>query len=416
MNDRSLRPLALEESPTALVESGRRAIDRASAAMPVVARLRAEHASGRPLAGHRIAGSVQLTKETAVLVRSLVGAGARVAWTSGDEVSTQDDVAAAVAAEGVQVFAHSRMTTREVDEAIESVLDAFDEPPTLLVDNGGRLIASALDRPPAYYATIRAATEKTSVGVHRLRALDVAGRLTFPVVAINDAITKQMIDSTHGTGQSTIDGILRATGMLLAGKVFVVVGYGHVGPGVAFRARGMGARVIVCCRSARTAVRARLAGFVVLSMDRAAELGDVFCTATGQDGVIVGRHMDRMKDGAVLCNVGHSVTEIDLDDLAARAVDVEDLRPHMTQYRLRDGRRLMLLARGGLVNLGAAEGNASEVMDVTFAHQLLAVVRLADRAGDLAPGMHEVSEEEEERVAALKLAAMGVRCDAVRRA
>jgi adenosylhomocysteinase len=400
-------------SRAALAEQGRRSIDRAAAGMPVLALLQAERISGRPLAGHRIAGSVQLTKETAVLVRALAGAGAEVAWTSGDEVSTQDDVAAAVAAEGVQVFAHARMTTDEVQRAIGSVLDAFGQPPTLLVDNGGQLIASALERPAAYHSAIGAATEKTSVGVHRLRPLAAAGRLPFPVVAIDEALTKQIVDSTHGTGQSTIDGILRATGMLLAGKVFVIVGYGHVGPGVAFRARGLGARVVVCCRSARTAVRARLAGFSVRPMDEAAEIGDVFCTATGRDGVIDGGHLDRMKDGAVLCNVGHSVTEIDLEALAARAVAVEDVRPHMTQYRLRDGRRLMLLAGGGLVNLGAAEGNASEVMDVTFAHQLLAIMRLAGGGAGLAPGLHRVSEEEEERVAALKLAAMGIRHDAV---
>lgn len=392
----------------AQADAGRVSLRAAAAAMPVLHGLTAALAETRPLAGHRVAGCVHLTKETGILIRALLGAGAEVAWTGGDEVSTQDAVAAALADEGVAVYARAGITTAAVGEGIESVLDFFDPPPTLLLDNGGRLISAALDGPARRRAALRGATEKTTEGVRMLRA---RGGLPVPVIAVNDAITKLEVDNTYGTGQSTVDGILRATGRLIAGTVFVVVGFGHVGRGVALRARGLGARVVIVCRSQRTAVRARLAGYEVMSMAGAARVGDVFCTATGYDGVIRAEHLELMRDRATLCNTGRSVTEVDIRALRALAVGSEQVRPHVTRYELADGRRLDLLADGGLVNLAAGEGNPSEVMDLTFAHQMLAVLRLADQADMLGPGLHEVPPEDDERVAALKLAQLGIRHD-----
>ena len=393
-----------------LVERGRAALGLARDQMPVLSAIAAEAARASPLRGQRVCGCVHLTKETAVLVELLVSAGARVAWTGGDEVSTQDDVAAALAARGVEVFGRQGMSTEQVRAAMLEALGAFPGGPTLLLDNGGRMIREVLGRPRDFPAVL-AATEKTTEGSRRVREWDGRGRLTFPVVSVNDLVTKWEVDNTYGTGQSTVDGILRATGALLAGKRFVVCGFGHVGRGVAMRAAGMGARVIVTCRTARTAVRARLAGFEVLPLPEAAAVADILCTATGYPDVIAGRHLDRLPDRAVICNTGHSVTEINLADLRARTRKVELVRPHVRRHLLTDGRRVDLLGEGGLVNLAAAEGNPSEVMDVTFANQALAMLQLPGRAATLGPGVHEVAAGQDAEVARRKLATLGIRFD-----
>ncbi|GGM53907.1 adenosylhomocysteinase [Longimycelium tulufanense] len=397
--------------PAELVELGRAALDVARDQMPVLAGIRSEVAGTRPLQAQRVAGCVHLTKETGVLVELLVAAGAEVAWTGGDEVSTQDEVAAALAAEGVEVFGRRGMTTAEVEQAVTETLGAFQDGPTLLVDNGTRLIEAALSAPGTVPRLV-AATEKTTEGCRRVREWAEQGRLRFPVVNVNDLVTKWEVDNTYGTGQSTVDGIVRATGVLLAGKRFVVVGFGQVGRGVALRARGMGARVVVCCRSARTAVRARLAGFPVLPPHEALVGADIVCTATGYPDVLTGEHLDALPGGAVLCNTGHSVTEINLADLAERTRETKRIRPHVQRHILHDGRHVDLLSGGGLINLDAAEGNPSEVMDITFANQALAVLDLAAGADRLAPGVHEVPAERDEDVARRKLAAMAVRIDA----
>jgi adenosylhomocysteinase len=390
-----------------LVRAGRDALAFARSQMPVLAGIQAEAAASKPLAGHRISGCVHLTKETGVLIVLLLAAGARVAWTGGDEVSTQDDVAAALTDQGVTVFGHRGMTTAEVQQGVLDTLNAFPDGPTVVLDNGSRMIGSVLaDR--TRFAGLVAATEKTTEGSRQVREWHRQGKLDFPVLAVNDIVTKWEVDNTYGTGQSTVDGILRATGTFLAGKRFVVCGFGHVGRGVALRAAGMGARVIVTCRSATTAVRARLAGFEVLSPHKAAEVADILCTATGYPDVVTGEHLDRLPSGAVLCNTGHSVTEINLDDLAARTKQVTQVRPQVSRHQLVDGRYVDLLSGGGLVNLAAAEGNPSEVMDVTFANQALAALSLGTQAGALAPGVHEVSQEQDKDVACRKLAAMGV--------
>lgn len=390
-----------------LLARGRESIARTAEEMPVLFRLTEEARTSQPLAGHRIAGCVHLTRQTGVLIRALLAAGARIAWTGGDELSTQDDAAAALAADGVAVFARSGITTDEVTASIDRVLEEFPEGPTILVDNGSNLIRKALDRDEEFQSGITGATEKTTEGVRALEALKP--RLTFPVLAVNSSVIKLTVDNGHGTGQSTLDGILRATAMLLAGKIVLVVGFGPVGQGVATRARAMGARVIISCRSPRTAIRARLAGFSVAPLEHAIAEADLVCTATGFDRVIVGSHLDRLRDGATLCNTGRSMTEIALDELAGRSVATLQVRKHVTRYLLRDGRKINVLAGGGLVNLAAAEGNPSEVMDLTFAHQYLAILRLARERQQ--PGIHPVSAAEDEEVAALKLAVLGVRYD-----
>ncbi len=387
-----------------LVRAGRDALRFARSQMPVLDGIQSEAARTRPLAGHRVSGCVHLTKETGVLVELLAAAGAEVAWTGGDEVSTQDEVAEALRAAGVRVFGRRGMTTAEVEQGIDDVLAAFPAGPTIVLDNGSRMIERVV-RVRSAFPELVAATEKTTEGSRRVRELD----LDFPVVTVNDIVTKWEVDNTYGTGQSTVDGILRATGALLAGKRFVVAGFGHVGRGVAIRAAGLGARVIVTCRSTGTAVRARLAGFEVLSPVKAAAQADFLCTATGYPDVVTGEQLDVLPSGAVLCNTGHSVTEINLADLAERTAGVEQVRPHVARHRLHDGRYLDLLAGGGLVNLAAGEGNPSEVMDVTFANQALAVLGLA--AAVPAPGVHEVTAEQDEDVARRKLAAMGIRID-----
>lgn len=387
-----------------LVRAGRGALRFARSQMPVLDGIQSEAARTRPLAGHRISGCVHLTKETGVLVELLVAAGAEVAWTGGDEVSTQDEVAEALRAAGVRVFGRRGMTTAEVEQGIDDVLKAFPAGPTIVLDNGSRMIERVV-RDRSAFPELVAATEKTTEGSRRVRELD----LDFPVVSVNDIVTKWEVDNTYGTGQSTIDGILRATGALLAGKRFVVAGFGHVGRGVAVRAAGLGARVIVTCRSNETAVRARLAGFEVLSPVKAAAQADFLCTATGYPDVVTGEQLDVLPSGAVLCNTGHSVTEINLADLAERTAEVEQVRPHVARHHLRDGRYVDLLSGGGLVNLAAGEGNPSEVMDVTFANQALATLGLG--AEIPAPGVHEVTAEQDEEVARRKLAAMGIRID-----
>jgi adenosylhomocysteinase len=401
----------IEEPPADLVRAGRDLLESARDRMPVLESIRREAAASRCLEGQRISGCIHLTRATGVLVELLLAAGAQIAWTGGDEVSTENEVAAALADGGVAVFGHRGMTTAEVLEGVELTLGAFPRGPTLVLDNGARMIGRVLDG-PSRYPELLAATEKTTEGSRRVRAWARDGRLDFPVLSVNDLVTKWEVDNTYGTGQSTVDGILRATGMLLAGKRFVVCGFGHVGRGVAVRAAGMGARVIVACRSAATAVRARLAGYEALSTLRAAEVADILCTATGYAGVITGRHLDRLPDGAVLCNTGHSVTEIDLTALEARTERSYPVRPHMRRHVLHDGRRLDLLSGGRLVNLDAAEGNPCEVMDVTFANQALAALLLGSGgAKEFPPGVHEVPDGQDEQVARRKLTAMGVRID-----
>ncbi|MBC8367709.1 adenosylhomocysteinase, partial [bacterium] len=337
-----------------LADAGRKRIEWAESRMPVMMALREKYSKTRPFEGHLIAGCLHVTKETGVLVETLIAAGAKVAWSGCNPLSTNDEVAAALAANGVPIFAWHGMNTEEFYWAIDQCLEAE---PTLTLDDGADLIFTAHARHKELCGRIHGGTEETTTGVHRLRAMAKDGKLLYPVVAVNDAETKWDFDNVYGTGQSSIDGILRATSILLAGKKFVVAGFGHCGRGVAMRARGMGAQVIVTEVKPTAALKATLEGFQVMTMDEAAKIGDVFITATGMKDIIISRHFASMRDGAVVCNTGHYDCELNLGELARLAAgDPEEIRPNNERYDLPGDRKIFVLAKGRLVNLAAAEG------------------------------------------------------------
>ncbi|MCS6914857.1 MAG: adenosylhomocysteinase [Myxococcales bacterium] len=394
----------------ALAEQGRLLMDWAESRMPVLMSLREEFRKTRPLAGHRIAGCLHVTKETGVLIRTLRAAGAEVSWSGCNPLSTQDEVAAALAAEGTSIYAWHGLSREEFYWCIERTLDFR---PTLTLDDGADLVFTVHSKFPALAREIYGGTEETTTGVQRLRAMGAAGKLLYPIIAVNDAETKWDFDNVYGTGQSSIDGILRATSVMLAGKVFVVCGFGHCGRGVALRARGMGARVIVTEVKATQALKAVLEGFEVMPMDEAARVGDIFCTATGMKDVIVRRHFESMKDGAIVCNTGHYDCEVNLRDLNELARGKRQVRPNNEEYTLADGRRIYLLAQGRLVNLAAAEGHPSEVMDMSFANQFLGLLRLAREGRSMEKRVHDLPREQDEELALRKLRTMGLQIDSL---
>ena len=376
--------------------------------MPALAALRASAEVEKPLAGQRVAGCLHVTKETAVLIESLVAAGAEVSWSGCNPLSTQDDVAAWLAREGYGVHAWYGQDTEEFYRCIDRTLEFR---PTLTLDDGADLIYRVHSNSPELADGIIGGTEETTTGVHRLRAMADAGELLYPVIAVNDAATKWDFDNVHGTGQSTLDGIIRATSVLLAGKTFVIAGYGHCGRGLAVRARGMGANVVVTEVDPLPALRAVMDGFRVMRMDEAAVIGDIFCTATGMKDVIVDRHFDSMKDGAVVCNTGHYDCEINIPDLESKSEDIYTVRDNNEAFQMPDGRTIYLLARGRLVNLAAAEGHPSEVMDMSFANQFLALCRLASEGAGYEKRVYDISAEQDSELAALKLQTAGITID-----
>ena len=391
-----------------LAEAGRKLIDWAESRMPVLMALRERNARTKPLQGMRIAGCLHVTKETAVLVRTLRAAGAEVSWSGCNPLSTNDAVAAALAAEGTSIYAWHGMNVEEFYWCIERTLDFK---PTLTLDDGADLIFTVHSKHPELASGILGGTEETTTGVHRLRAMAADGKLLYPVIAVNDAETKWDFDNVYGTGQSTLDGILRATSVLIAGKTIVVAGYGHCGKGVAMRAKGMGATVIVTEVKPTAALKATLEGMRVLPMDEAAKVGDIFVTATGMKDVIVGRHFDVMKPGAIVCNTGHYDVEIRIGDLEERSTGKRRIRDNCEEYTLKDGRRIYLLAQGRLVNLAAAEGHPSEVMDMSFANQFLSLVRLVREGRNMQRRVYDITQEQDQEVARLKLETMGIRID-----
>jgi adenosylhomocysteinase len=393
-----------------LAEAGRKLIDWAESRMPVMMTLRAKHQGLQSLKGMRIAGCLHVTKETAVLVRTLRAAGAEVSWSGCNPLSTNDEVAAALAAEGTSIYAWHGMNVEEFYWCIERTLDFK---PTLTLDDGADLIFTVHAKHPELAKGIYGGTEETTTGVHRLRAMGADGKLLYPVIAVNDAETKWDFDNVYGTGQSTLDGILRATSVLLAGKNFVVAGYGHCGKGVASRAKGMGANIIVAEVKPTAALKATLEGMRVMPMDEAAKVGDIFVTATGMKDVIVGRHFDQLRNGAIVCNTGHYDVEINLVDLEARAASKRRIRDNCEEYTLKDGRHVYVLAQGRLVNLAAAEGHPSEVMDMSFANQFLSLVRLAREGQKLGHQVHDIDTAQDQDVARLKLDTMGLGIDAL---
>ena len=391
-----------------MAEQGRMRIDWAEARMPVMMQLREEHSAQQSLAGTRIVGCLHVTKETAVLVEALKAAGAEISWSGCNPLSTQDDVAAALAAAGISIYAWHGM---DVDEFYWCIDKTLELKPTMTLDDGADLIFSVHNKHPELAAEIIGGTEETTTGVHRLRAMARDGALKYPVIAVNDAETKWDFDNVFGTGQSSIDGILRATSVLLAGKNFVVAGFGHCGSGCAMRAAGMGANVICTEVKPTAALKATLHGHRVMAMDEAAAVGDVFITATGMKDVIVGRHFAVMKDGAIVCNTGHYDCEIAIEDLETLAVSKREIRANCEEYTLEDGRRIYVLAKGRLVNLAAAEGHPSEVMDMSFANQFLSMVRLAKEGRELAVDVHDIPEAQDQEIARIKLATVDVAID-----
>jgi adenosylhomocysteinase len=382
-------------------------IEWASMHMPVLNQIRERFRKERPLDGLQIGGSLHVTKETAVLVDTLMTGGADIALCGSNPLSTQDEVAAALAEKGVSIYAWKGQTTEEYYWCVEQVID---HKPFITVDDGADLVGTIHSKRTEALPNIKGGTEETTTGVVRLRAMAKDGALKYPIVAVNDAYTKYLFDNRYGTGQSTIDGILRATGILLAGKNLVIAGYGWCGRGLALRGRGMGAKVIITETNPLKALEAIMDGFQVMPMAEAAEAGDIFITVTGNTDVIRREHLTKMKDGVILANSGHFNVEITIPDLEAMAVAKREIRPNLEEYRIGDQRRLYLLGQGRLINLAAAEGHPSEVMDMSFANQALCIEHLVKQP-KLEPKVYSVPKEIDELVASLKLNAMEAKID-----
>ena len=393
----------------ALADEGVRRIEWADRQMPVLAAIRERFEQEQPLAGYRISACLHVTTETANLARTLHAGGADVLLCASNPLSTQDDAAAALVHEyGISVFA---INGEDNDTYYQHIEAAVDHRPHITMDDGADVIGVLHSHRREQLGDVLAGTEETTTGVIRLRALERDGKLGFPVIAVNEARTKHLFDNRYGTGQSTIDGIIRATNVLLAGKRFVVAGYGWVGRGVAMRARGMGAHVIVTEVDPMHALEAAMEGFEVLPMSAAAAVGDLFCTATGDKHVITGGHLARMKDGAILVNTGHFNVEIDIAALRELATETREARHLVDEFTLADGRRLYLIGDGRLVNLAAAEGHPALVMDMSFANQALSAEYVVQNAAALERKVYVVPPEIDEEIARLKLATMGISID-----
>ena len=390
-----------------LASQGRLQVEWASGHMPVLNLIKDRFEKEKPLRGLTLGACLHVTKETAVLVEALMAGGAKVALCGSNPLSTQDDVAAALADKGVHVFAWRGQNTEEYYKCIDNVLDYK---PSITLDDGADLVGTLHSKRQAELKNVKGGTEETTTGVIRLRAMERDSSLKYPIVAVNDAYTKYLFDNRYGTGQSTIDGILRATNTLLAGKIFVVCGYGWCSRGIAMRAQGLGANVIITEVQPIRALEAVMNGLRVVPMAEAAAIGDIFVTATGDINVIRKEHMQKMKEGAIMANSGHFNVEINIKDLESLSTAKRTMRPNLEEYTLEDGRKLYLLAEGRLVNLAAAEGHPSEVMDMSFANQALCAEYIA-KAEKLTPKVFTVPKEIDEKVAELKLKTMGIKID-----
>ncbi len=385
-----------------LAEAGALRIEWANARMPVLATIRQRFEKETPLDGIRIAACLHVTTETANLMTTLRAGGADVMLCASNPLSTQDDVAAALVADGVAVFAVRGEDNDTYYSHLRSVLDAD---PQITMDDGADLVTMLLkDRPDQYPI---GSTEETTTGVIRLRAMEIDGVIRFPVVAVNDSATKHLFDNRHGTGQSALDGIIRSTNVLMAGKTVVVVGFGDCGAGVAARSDGLGAKVVVVEVDAVRALAAAMEGYTVATADEAARIGDLFITVTGNLRVLRGEHFEMMKDGAIMANAGHFDVELDLTYLEENAVNKRRIRHELDEWIMEDGRRLHVVAEGRLVNLGAAEGHPAEVMDMSFANQALAAEWLAKDGGSLENKVHRLPESLDQEVAAIALESLG---------
>jgi adenosylhomocysteinase len=392
-----------------LAPEGVRRIMWADRQMPVLTAIRERFEREQPLRGYRVSACLHVTTETANLMRTLKAGGADVVLCASNPLSTQDDVAAALVEEfGIPVFA---IKGEDHDTYYSHIMAAVDHKPQLTMDDGADVIGVLHSDRREQLGDIIAGMEETTTGVIRLKAMEADGALAFPVVAVNEARTKHFFDNRYGTGQSTIDGIIRSTNVLIAGKRFVVAGYGWVGRGVAMRARGMGAHVIVTEVDAMRALEALMDGYEVMPMEQAAKIGDVFCTATGDKHVLSAEHLASLKDGAIICNTGHFNVEIDIPALRELATETREARNFVEEFRYEDGRRVFLLADGRLVNISAAEGHPAIVMDMSFANQALATEYAVEHASSLENKVYPVPTEIDEEIARLKLETMGVEID-----
>jgi len=392
-----------------LAEKGSYLLRWAEDHMPVLMSIKRRFAEEKPLKGVQIVACLHVTKETGVLMKTLLTGGAKVALAASNPLSTQDEVAAAIVKEGANVYAWKGQTKEEYYDCIQKAL-SFK--PMITMDDGADVVTE-LHSGKGDISKVIGGTEETTTGVVRLTAMAEKGVLKYPIIAVNNAETKWDFDNVYGTGQSTIDGILRATNVLLAGKRFVIAGYGHCGRGLANRARGMGAHVIITEVDPMKALKAVMDGFEVMPMGEAAEVGDIFVTASGNKNVIRGEHYKKMKSGAILANTGHFNVEIDIKELEGMAKSKLKMRDFVDEYTLMDGRKIYLLAEGRLVNLAAAEGHPSEVMDMSFANQALAVEYITKNSKRLKAKVYDVPKEIDSAIARLKLDVMGIKVDSM---
>ena len=397
-----------------LAPEGRMRIEWAESRMPVLMKLREEYSQSKPFAGYKITGCLHVTKETAVLCETLKACGAEVAWSGCNPLSTNDSVAAALAMgpngdeDGIEIYAWYGQDTEGFYWSIDR---SIDKTPDTTLDDGADLIFRVHSAFPEKLADIIGGSEETTTGVHRLRAMADDGKLGYPVYAVNDAETKWDFDNVYGTGQSTLDGILRGSSVLIAGKNFVVAGYGHCGRGVAMRAKGMGANVIVTEINPVRALEAAMDGHRVMSMLEASSIGDIFITLTGGIKAVARPHIEVMKDGAIIANSGHFNVEIEIEVLEEMADAKQGVRPMVDEYLMQDGRKLYLLGEGRLINLAAAEGHPSAVMDMSFANQALCAEYMAQTAHTLEKKVYAVPTDIDQEIGALKLRAMGITID-----
>jgi adenosylhomocysteinase len=392
-----------------LADEGKRRIEWADREMPVLRLIRERFALEQPLKGIRLVACAHVTTETANLVRAIQAAGADSVLIASNPLSTQDDVAAALVKHyGVSVFA---MKGESTETYLRHVEMALDHKPQIIIDDGSDVVATLVKNRPNQVSDIIGSTEETTTGIVRLRAMLKDGKLTFPAIAVNDAQTKHFFDNRYGTGQSTLDGVIRATNILLAGRAVVVIGYGWCGKGVAMRARGMGANVIVTEINPVKALEAVMDGFRVMPIETAATYGDLFITVTGNRHVVDKQHFAAMKDGAIVCNSGHFDLELNLVGLKELSDNIRTVRQWTEEYHLKSGKSVIVLGEGRLINLAAAEGHPASVMDMSFANQALSAEYLIKKKGQLEPNIHLLPVEIDEEIATLKLAAMGVKID-----
>jgi len=392
----------------ALAPEGKLKIDWVQQHMPVLNRIRAVFEKEQPFKGLRVAISLHLEAKTAYLAKVVQAGGAEVVITGSNPLSTQDDVCAALAQDGITVFAKYNPEPKEYKELL---VKALETKPDLIIDDGGDLVTILHGERPDLLATIRGGAEETTTGILRLKALEREGKLKFPMVAVNDAYCKHLFDNRYGTGQSVFDGINRTTNLVVAGKTVVVSGYGWCGKGVAMRAKGLGANVVVTEIDAIKAVEAYMDGFAVMPMAEAAKVGDYFVTVTGNKDIIRGEHVQHMKDGAILSNAGHFDVEVNIPELAELSVSRRTVRKNIEEFQLKDGRKIYLLAEGRLVNLAAGDGHPAEIMDMTFALQAMALKYVNDNYKTIGGQVVNVPYETDEQVARYKLEALGTIID-----